>query len=62
VAEITQIGHSGHICCLTGQEANNSAGAHRILSKGARRYAKPLVLASGGQDLRAGAPKVACGG
>jgi hypothetical protein len=62
VAEITQIGYSGHTCYPTGQEANISAGAHRILSKGARRYAKPLVLASGGQDPRAGASKVACGG
>jgi hypothetical protein len=63
VEEITQIGHSdGHICCPTGQEANKSAGAHRILSKGARRYARPLVLASGGQDPRTGASKVACGG
>jgi hypothetical protein len=64
VAEITQIGHSGHvhICCPNGQEANNSAGAHRILSKGARGYAKPLVSASGGQDPRAGASKVASRG
>jgi hypothetical protein len=49
MTEIIQIGHSDHICCPTGQEANNSAGAHKIRSKGARRYAKQLVLVSGGQ-------------